>query len=112
MIFVGIDWSERHHDICVLDAEGAQLARARVPEGIEGLAELHGTLAEHAEAPEEVIVGIETDRLRLDPPYRDGAAGGNGRSEILAGRRVPPGVWNRRIHLPGQPRGRFGTERA
>ena len=62
MIFVGIDWSERHHDVCVLDAEGTVLARGRVPEGIEGVAKLHETLAEHAEQPQEVIVGIETDR--------------------------------------------------
>jgi transposase len=62
VIFVGIDWSERHHDVCVIDADGTQLARARVPEGIEGMAKLHETLAEHAEEPEEVIVGIETDR--------------------------------------------------
>ena len=62
MVFVGIDWSERHHDICVLDVDGMQLARARVPEGIEGVAKLHESLAEHAEEPEEVIIGIETDR--------------------------------------------------
>jgi transposase len=62
VIFVGIDWSERHHDVCVLDVVGNRLARARVTEGIEGVAELHGILAAHAGEPEEVIVGIETDR--------------------------------------------------
>jgi transposase len=62
VIYVGIDWSEHHHDVCVVDVEGTQLARARVPEGIEGVAKLHGMLAEHAEEPEEVMVGIETDR--------------------------------------------------
>ena len=62
MIFVGIDWSEHHHDVCVLDADGTQLARARVPDGIQGVAMLHGILAEHTEEPEEVIIGIETDR--------------------------------------------------
>lgn len=62
MIFVGIDWSERHHDVCVIEADGTQLVRARVADGIEGVARLHGILAEHAEEPEEVIVGIETDR--------------------------------------------------
>jgi Transposase/Transposase IS116/IS110/IS902 family len=62
VIFVGIDWSERHHDVCVVDADGRQLARGRVGDGIEGVAELHGILATHAEEPEDVIVGIETDR--------------------------------------------------
>ena len=62
MIFVGIDWSERYHDICVVKADGTQLATVRVPEGIEGVQKLHELLAEHAEEPKEVIVGIETDR--------------------------------------------------
>jgi transposase len=62
VIFVGIDWSEHHHDVCVVDSNGAVLAKARVPEGIEGVARLHEMLACHAEEPEEAIVGIETDR--------------------------------------------------
>jgi transposase len=62
VILVGIDWSERHHDICVVDEEGMVLAKGRVPEGIEGVARLHAMLAEHADEPEQVIVGIETDR--------------------------------------------------
>ena len=27
MIFVGVDWAEAHHDVCVLDEAGAVLAR-------------------------------------------------------------------------------------
>ncbi|MBI3647901.1 MAG: transposase [Actinobacteria bacterium] len=46
----------------VVDVDWRPLARARVPEGIEGVAKLHEALAEHAEEPEEVIIGIETDR--------------------------------------------------
>jgi transposase len=38
------------------------LAKVRVPEGIEGVQRLHEILAEHAEEPKEVLVGIETDR--------------------------------------------------
>ena len=38
MIFVGIDWAEAHHDVCVLDDEGAVLAKGRVPDGVEGVA--------------------------------------------------------------------------
>ena len=62
MIFVGIDWAEAHHDVCVLDPEGEVLATRRIPEGLEGVARLHALLAEHAKDPAEVIVGIETDR--------------------------------------------------
>ncbi|CAN5846448.1 hypothetical protein BH23CHL8_BH23CHL8_30300 [soil metagenome] len=62
MIFVGIDWAEAHHDVCVLDAPGEILATRRIPEGLEGVARLHALLGEHADAPGEVAIGIETDR--------------------------------------------------
>lgn len=62
MVFIGIDWSEKHHDICILNEQGAVLAKGRVAEGIEGIARLHGIVAEHAVEPEDVVIGIETDR--------------------------------------------------
>jgi transposase len=62
VIFVGIDWSEHHHDVCVLDDQGTRLVKIRVPEGIEGVARLHEAIADNVEGPEEVIIGIEIDR--------------------------------------------------
>jgi transposase len=62
VIFVGIDWAERHHDVCVLDEVGTVLGTGRIPDGIEGVARLHATVGGHAEDPGEVVVGIETDR--------------------------------------------------
>lgn len=62
LIYVGIDWSEKHHDICVMDHEGQALAKARVAEGIEGIARLHELVGEHIKDPQEATVGIETDR--------------------------------------------------
>ena len=62
MIFVGIDWAEAHHDVCVLDQEGRVLAKGRVPDGVQGVGRLHAMVAEHAEDPGEVVVGIELDR--------------------------------------------------
>jgi hypothetical protein len=35
VIFVGIDWSEHHHDVCVLDERGTQLPKVRVPDGLQ-----------------------------------------------------------------------------
>jgi transposase len=65
LLFVGDDWAEDHHDVEVQDEAGRRLGRARVPEGVAGIARLHeligGHLAEDA-GPEEVAVGIETDR--------------------------------------------------
>jgi transposase len=62
MVFVGIDWAEAHNDVLVMDAAGAVLESARVPAGVEGLARLHALVADHADEPGEVIVGIELDQ--------------------------------------------------
>jgi transposase len=62
MIFVGIDWAEAHHDVCVLDTEGEVLATRRIREGLDGVGRLHALLEEHAERPDAVSDGIETDR--------------------------------------------------
>ena len=65
MLLVGDDWAEDHHDVEVQDETGRRLGRARLPEGIAGITQLHGLiggfLPEDA-APEQVVVGIETDR--------------------------------------------------
>jgi len=62
VIFVGIDWAEEHHDVHVMNPDGQPLGRTRVPEGIDGIARLHALVADHADDPAEVVVGIETDR--------------------------------------------------
>jgi transposase len=62
MVFVGIDWAEAHHDVCLLDERGEMLAKRRVVDGLEGVRQLHELVAEQAEEPGQVVVGIETDR--------------------------------------------------
>jgi transposase len=62
VLFLGVDWGERHHDLCLLDQDGAVLAARRVADGLAGVGELHGLVAAHAEDPGRVVVGIETDR--------------------------------------------------
>jgi transposase len=62
VIFVGIDWSENHHDVCIVDADGRVRDKGRVPEGVEGVAKLHEMVVAHTEDPSEVVVGIELDR--------------------------------------------------
>lgn len=62
MIFVGIDWSEAHHDVCVLDGEGTVLAKGKVSHDVSGVGQLHAMVADDVEDPSEVVVGIETDR--------------------------------------------------
>ena len=34
----------------------------RLPEGVEGIARFHALVGGHVEEPEEVVIGIETDR--------------------------------------------------
>jgi hypothetical protein len=62
MLFVGDDWAEDHHDVHLMDEAGAVIARRRLPEGLGGIALLHALVADHAETPDEVVIGIETDR--------------------------------------------------
>jgi len=62
MIFVGDDWSEDHHDVCLMDQAGKRLASRRLPEALTGIRQLHELNAEHAEEPDQVVIGIETDR--------------------------------------------------
>ena len=62
VIFVGNDWAEDHHDVHVMNAEGKRLRTKRLPEGLAGIAGMHELLAGLVEDPEQVVIGIETDR--------------------------------------------------
>ena len=62
LVYVGDDWSEDHHDVHLMNEQGESLAARRLPEGLEGMTAAHALLAEHAQEPSEVVVGIETDR--------------------------------------------------
>src|SRR6476659_10130050 len=62
MLFVGDDWAEDHHDVYLMNDTGDRLASQRLPEGLAGISRLHALIAEHAEDPAQVIIGIETDR--------------------------------------------------
>ena len=62
MIFVGDDWAEDHHDVYLMDEAGKRLASRRLPEGLAGIRQLHKLIAEDAEEPDQVVIGIETDR--------------------------------------------------
>ncbi len=65
MLFVGDDWAEAHHDVEIQNEEGRRLAARRLPEGVAGIGALHALVADHLPAdagPDQVVVGIETDR--------------------------------------------------
>lgn len=65
MLFVGDDWAEDHHDVEVQDETGRRLAKGRLPEGLAGITRLHELVGAHLDedaGPDQVVVGIETDR--------------------------------------------------
>jgi transposase len=65
LLFVGDDWAQDHHDVEIQDESGRRLAKARLPEGVAGMARLHAMLGEHLDPDADiaqVAVGIETDR--------------------------------------------------
>jgi transposase len=65
LLFVGDDWSEERHDVELQDESGRRLGRAKLDEGIAGVARLHAMIGEHLDTdanPEQVMIGIETDR--------------------------------------------------
>jgi transposase len=67
LLFVGDDWAQDHHDVEVMDASGRRLAKARLPEGMAGVARLHAMIGQALGGDVEadtgqVKIGIETDR--------------------------------------------------
>jgi transposase len=65
LLFVGDDWAEEHHDVELQDEAGRRLGKAKLGEGIAGIARLHELIAEHLDLdaePDQVVIGIETDR--------------------------------------------------
>lgn len=65
MLFVGDDWAQDHHDVELMDSAGRRLSKARLPEGMAGIARLHAMIGDQLgdDADEsKVAIGIETDR--------------------------------------------------
>lgn len=62
-VYCGIDWASDHHDVVLVDEAGALLARARIGDTAEGLAELLRMLADHGDSADAPVpVAIETSR--------------------------------------------------
>jgi len=73
LLFVGDDWAEDHHDVEVMDACGRRLVKARLPEGMAGMARLHAMIGQAVgelfgddvgveDVAGRVKIGIETGR--------------------------------------------------
>jgi len=64
LLFLGDDWAEEHHDVELQDETGRVLGRAKLPDGVAGMARLHAMIGEHVGDDDDasVVVGTETER--------------------------------------------------
>src|ERR1039458_7379897 len=56
----GVDWAEAHHDVALIDVDGAVVARSRIDTGASGFNELLALIADHGGS-------AETRRSRWKP---------------------------------------------
>jgi transposase len=69
-VFVGIDWGNSHHQLCVVDSAGAVVEQRKLTHDVQGLRELERRLRQHSS-----IVGIAIERsegLLVDDLQRQG----------------------------------------
>lgn len=59
-VYIGIDWSERKHDIVFMNEAGAPIVRLTIPHAPEGFLKLEATRRELGVAREDCLVGLET----------------------------------------------------
>ena len=61
MLFVGIDWGETTHAVCLLDEAGTVLAHEMVPDTSAGIGTIHTLIGDQTTMASTVLIGIETD---------------------------------------------------
>lgn len=62
MIFVGIDWADQEHEVCIINQDGTELARFRVQHSRQGLESLRKHILQHVNLPEEAPCFLETSQ--------------------------------------------------
>ena len=73
MIYCGIDWAERHHDVALVDDTGELLAKRRITDDAAGYKLLLDLLAEYGDTEKAPIpIAIETSRGLLVAVLRTG----------------------------------------
>lgn len=73
MIYCGIDWAEKHHDVALVDDTGQLLAKRRITDHATGYRLLLDLLSEFGDAEEDPIpIAIETSHGLLVAALRSG----------------------------------------
>ena len=60
MLNCGVDWASDHHDVCIVDADGAVRWRKRIGHDPEGIDQLRAAIADLEPDPTQVAVAVET----------------------------------------------------
>lgn len=64
---IGIDWSQRHHDVRVHNEAGACMAKLQIAHSLAGFQQLEEKISQFNNQPEHCLVAIETaDNLLVD----------------------------------------------
>lgn len=59
-VYLGIDWSERKHQVCFMNEAGAVIQNMSVEHSVEGFFKLETALQTLGVSPQEVVIGLET----------------------------------------------------
>lgn len=59
MLFVGVDWAETQHAVCMLDQQGRVVQRLTIPQTPGGVAQLRAAITAAEAEPGAVLVAIE-----------------------------------------------------
>lgn len=59
-VYIGIDWSEKKHDICFLNEKGGVIRSLEIPHSLTGFVELDKARQKIGVEPQYCVVGLET----------------------------------------------------
>lgn len=60
ILLIGIDWSQDHHDVCIMSETGAIIIRFEISHSLEGFAELEKNINQLDVPPANCLVALET----------------------------------------------------
>jgi len=61
MLYIGLDWSEKEHHVCILNEAGARISQLRVPHSLSGFQCLDAERAKLNVPAQECLVALETN---------------------------------------------------
>lgn len=59
-LLIGIDWSQDHHDVCIMNEAGAVIVRFEISHSPEGFAKLEKNINKHDVPPANCLIALET----------------------------------------------------